>query len=30
MADELRKGVTIGAGNAEKAAAQNETVVENE
>lgn len=28
MADELRKGVTIGAGNAEKAAAQNETVVE--
>jgi len=28
MADELKKGVTIGAGSAEKTAAQNETVVE--
>lgn len=28
MADELKKGVTIGAGNMEKTSAQNETVVE--
>lgn len=28
MADEVKKGVTIGAGNAEKTAVQNETVVE--